>query len=265
MIISTPAKVNLFLKVAGKRPDGFHAIETLFIPLREYSDELELEFSADGKQEIRVSCSHPAVPENEGNLCWKAAKLTLEALGIKDSVSIQIRKRIPVAGGMGGGSSDAAAVINAIQKKYGILSDKGASIALECGSDVPFFLNPVPAVGFGRGEVLTPVEGLFLPEIRIIPMNFPISAKWAYQHIAPETKEDDRTLDEMISALRKADFSRVTGLLRNDLAPAAFRKFPLLEAVKLDFEKKNPGWKVQLSGSGATLFAVNEFPVPRES
>ena len=233
--------------------------------MREYSDELELEFSAGGEQKIRVSCTHPAVPEEEGNLCWKAAKLTFSALGINDSVSIRIRKNIPVAGGMGGGSSDAAAVINAIQQKYGFLPDKGASIALECGSDVPFFLNPVPAVGFGRGEILTPVDGLFLPEIRIIPMNFPISAKWAYQHIAPETKEDTRTLDEMIEALRQADFSRAAGLLRNDLAPAAFRKFPLLEAVKRDFEKKNPGWFVQLSGSGATLFAVKAVPVPQGS
>ena len=256
MIVQTPSKVNLFLKVAGKLPNGFHAIETLFVPLRTPSDELEILFSADGKQEVSVECAHPAVPCDERNLCWKAAKKVLAALGVTDSVSIWIRKNIPVAGGMGGGSSDAGAVITALQKKYGFLEDKGASIALECGSDVPFFLNPTPSTGFGQGEILTPVEGLILPEIRIIPMDFPISAKWAYRNLLPETKEDPRTLDAMIAALRAGDFKSVSELLRNDLAPAAFRKFPLLELTKRKFESENPGWKVQLSGSGATLFAV---------
>lgn len=259
MLITTPAKTNLFLKVAGKLPNGFHAIETLFIPIKEYSDELELKFFADKKQNIQVTCSNPEVPEGEGNLCWKAAKLTLEALGISDSISIRIRKKIPVAGGMGGGSSDAAAVINAIQKQYAFLPDRGSAIALTCGSDVPFFLNPVPASGLGRGEILTPAAGLILPEIRIIPMGFPISAKWAYQHISPETKEDPRTLDEMISALRAGDFRKAGELLRNDLAPAAFQKFPILKAAKEAFERNNPGWKVQLSGSGASLFAIRTF------
>ena len=259
MIITTPSKVNLFLKVAGKMPDGFHAIETLFVPLHDPADELEIQFSADGKQEIQVECSHPGVPNGEKNLCWKAAKQVLNAMKISDSVSIVIRKNIPVAGGMGGGSSDAGAVITALQKQYGFLEDKGAAIALECGSDVPFFLNPVPSKGFGRGEILTPVEGLQLPEIRIIPMDFPISAKWAYQNLAPETKDDSRSLDDMISALRAGDFASAAELLRNDLAPAAFRKFPLLELTRQKFESENPGWKVQLSGSGATLFAIKSF------
>ena len=259
MIIRTPSKINLFLKVAGKMPDGFHAIETLVVPLQDPSDELELLFSADGKQNVRVECTHPGVQGGEKNLCWKAATLVLKALNITDSVSIVIRKNIPVAGGMGGGSSNAGAVITALQKQYGFLEDKGAAIALECGSDVPFFLNPVPSTGFGRGEILTPVEGLQLPEIRIIPMDFPISAKWAYQNLAPETKEDPRCLNEMIAALRTGDFKTAAALLRNDLAPAAFRKFPLLELTRQKFESENPGWKVQLSGSGATLFAVRTF------
>ena len=259
MLVTTPSKVNLFLKIAGKLPNGFHALETLFVPLDQPADELEIQFTADGKREIRVECSHPAVPCGEKNLCWKAAKLVLDALEISDSVSIEIRKKIPVAGGMGGGSSDAGAVITALQKQYGFLEDKGAAIALMCGSDVPFFLNPVPSIGMGQGEILTPVEGLILPEIRILPMDFPIYAKWAYTHLAPETKEDTRQLDDMISSLRKGDFHAVTELLRNDLAPAAFRKFPLLELTKQKFESENPGWKVQLSGSGATLFAVKGF------
>lgn len=259
MIIQTPSKVNLFLKVAGTLPNGFHAIETLFVPLKTPSDELEIQFFADGKREIRVECAHPAVPCGEKNLCWKAARSVLDTLEITDSVTVMIRKNIPVAGGMGGGSSDAGAVINALQRKYGELPDKGAAIALECGSDVPFFLDPVPSTGFGRGEILTPVEGLQIPEIRIIPMDFPISARWAYQNLAPETKKDTRSLDDMLAALRAGDFKAAALLLRNDLAPAAFRKFPLLKFTKEKFESENPGWKVQLSGSGASLFAIRTF------
>ena len=257
MILSAPAKVNLFLKVAGKLPNNFHAIETLFVPLTTVADELELHLTADGKRKISVVCDHPMVPDGEKNLCWKAAELTLNALGIRDSLHLQIRKRIPVAGGMGGGSSDAGTLIKALQQTYGFLPDGGAAIALECGSDVPFFLNPTPSTGFGRGEILTPLDGLHLPEIRIIPMDFPISAKWAYTHLAPETEGDPRRLEDMIFALRSGDFHSAAELLRNDLAPAAFRKFPLLAWTKQRFEEENPGWVVQLSGSGATLFAIN--------
>ena len=256
MLFSAPAKTNLFLRITGKLPGGFHAIETLFLPVPTISDKLELHCSADGKQEVSVECDHPMVPDGKKNLCWKAAVLTLQALGISDSLQIRIRKRIPVAGGMGGGSSDAGTVIKALQQKYGVLPDGGAEIALKCGSDVPFFLNPVPSVGRGRGELLTPLKDLKIPEIRILPMNFPISAKWAYTHLSPEIKEDPRTLEEMISALQSGDFSAVSKLLRNDLAPAVFRKFPILQWTKQQFERENPGWNVQLSGSGATLFAV---------
>lgn len=257
MILRACSKINLFLKVTGILPGGFHSIETLFFPIQDPADELELRFLSDGKRMISVECGHPAVPENNGNLCWKAASLMLDALNVTDSIFIRIRKNIPVAGGMGGGSSDAAAVITGMQRQYGMLPDGGRKIALECGSDVPFFLDPVPSVGRGRGEILTPVKGLRVPEIRILPMNFPVSAKWAYSHLAEEIRNDTRSIERLIQALRNADFSSAAALLRNDLAPAVFRKFPVLELAREKFETENPGWKVQLSGSGATLFAFN--------
>ena len=259
MLLLAPSKVNLFLRITGALPGGFHSIETLFLPLRNPADELEIRFVPDGRRNISVRCSHPAVPCGKKNLCWKAVSLTLDALKISDSIEVEIRKNIPVAGGMGGGSSDAAAVISAMQKHYGRLPDGGTEIAIACGSDVPFFLNPVASTGCGRGEKLTPVEGLKIPEIRIIPMYFPISAAWAYSHVSEKTKRDSRSLEDLIAALRSGDFSRAAALMRNDLAPAAFRKFPLLELAGKKFEAENPGWKVQLSGSGATLFAVRTF------
>ena len=256
MLFRTPSKINLFLRVTGKLPGGFHSIETLFLPLTQPADELEVDFIADGKKNIILESDHPAVPCDERNLCWKASTLVMNALKITDSLRIRLRKKIPVAGGMGGGSSDAGAMIRILQERYGNLPDLGAAIALECGSDVPFFLNPEPSVGRGRGEILSPAKGLRLPEIRIIPMDFPISAKWAYQHLSPEINSDSRSLDDMLIALQKGDFESVAYLLRNDLAPAVFRKFPVLEWTKRKFEEENPGWKVQLSGSGATLFAI---------
>ena len=256
MILSAPAKINLFLRITGKRDDGFHAIETLFLPISELADTLKIEFIPDGKRAISVKCDHPSVPCGKDNLCWKAADLILNALKVTDSIRVVIRKRIPVAGGMGGGSSDAGTLIRALQERYGFLPDLGAAAALECGSDVPFFLNPVPSIGTGRGEILTPVHGIQIPEIRIIPMNFPISAKWAYTHLAPGWKEDPRTLEDMLTALKNGNFSDAAKFLRNDLAPAVFEKFPILKHKKELFERENPDWKVQLSGSGATLFAI---------
>lgn len=256
MIIQTPAKINLFLRVTGTLPGGFHSIETLFVPVPEFSDKLEITTVPDGKQNISVRCDLAAVPAGKDNICAAAAQKVLNVMQISDSVEIFIEKKIPLSGGMGGGSSDAAAVILALQKKYGDLPDHGKQIALECGSDVPFFLNPVASIGKGRGEILTPAENLSIPEIKIIPMNFPTSAKWAYQNLQPETEHDPRTLNDMLSVLRDGNFSAAAKLMRNDLAPAVFRKFPILELSRRDFEEKNPGWKVQLSGSGSTLFAI---------
>ena len=252
MICRAPSKINLYLRVCEKLPNGYHEIETLFLPLNDPADELEISFRDDGLGEIAVD-SDTALPTGRDNLCGKAAEAVCAALGIRPSISVFIRKRTPVAAGMGGGSSDAAAIINAVQRQYGFLPDRGASAALSCGADVPFFLNPVPSIGRGLGDQLEPLPDLPAPPVLIVPMPFPISTPWSYKHIVHT--DDRRPLDLLLSALRGKDYERAAQFLRNDLAVAAWKKFPLLgmTAKKL---KSLGALGVQVTGSGPTLFAL---------
>ena len=204
-IVRAVSKLNLYLRVLGKLPNGYHEIETLFLPLTTPSDELEITFRDDGKGEFEIRSDVP-LPTGRDNLCGKAADAVCSALGIRPSISINLRKRIPVAAGMGGGSSDAAALLLAVQERYGFLPDRGAEVALSCGADVPFFLDPRPSVGRGLGERLTPLDGIAEPPILILPMPFPVPTPWSYRHLV--RTEDDRSIDDLIAALSCATICR---------------------------------------------------------
>lgn len=252
MKIRACSKINLYLRVCGTRSNGYHEIETLFLPLDTPADEIDITFRDDERGEIEVS-SDAAIPTGRDNLCGKAAEAVCGALKIRPSLSIHIRKRIPIAAGMGGGSSDAAAVIRAVQSRYGSLPDHGAAAALACGADVPFFLNPVPCIGRGLGEQLTPLAVFPPPPVLILPMPFPVSTPWSYRHIVHT--DDNRPIDALIDALQACDYERAGRFLRNDLAVAAWRKFPYL-TLAAERLKSLGALGVQITGSGPTLFAL---------
>lgn len=250
---STPGKVNLYLEVRGKRPDSYHELVTLFYPVHAISDRVELELTFSG---VTVSCGAPGVPQNDLNICARAARAYFEAARIDTGTAIRIEKDIPVAAGMGGGSSDAAATLLLLQRQYQAL-DAGAlkAVALEVGADVPFFLSPEPSIGCGRGEILTPVD--LPPElpILIVPTCFPVSSAWAYKHLSvPEGKTFPASPFPLIEALQKGDFKEARGLLRNDLQHSVLRKFPMLSLIS-DLLRGTDG-TVLVSGSGPTLFAL---------
>lgn len=252
--LETPGKINLYLEVKGKRADSWHELLTLFYPVRSLSDRIGVCFGGEG---IRIQCSVPGVPVNDDNLVVKAVKAFYSAAGRScPGMEIELEKHIPVAGGMGGGSSDAGAVLKLLQEHSGcpLSTEKLAEAALSVGSDVPYFLNPVPAVGRGRGEILTPVE---LPEdlpLLLIPGCFPISAAWAYRHWqdVPQTKISN--LDELLNLLKAGDAAGAGNFLRNDLEPAALLKFPLL--AKFSLLLRESGGAPLMSGSGSTMFAL---------
>ena len=250
---STPGKVNLYLEVRGKRPDSYHELVTLFYPVHAISDRVELELTFSG---ITVSCDTTGVPQNDLNICARAARAYFEAARLDTGAAIRIEKSIPVAAGMGGGSSDAGATLLLLQRQYQAL-DAGAlkAVALEVGADVPFFLSPEPSVGCGRGEILTPVD--LPPELPllIVPTCFPVSAAWAYKHLSvPEAKPFPASPFPLIEVLQKGNFKEARGLLRNDLQHSVLRKFPMLSLIS-DLLKGTDG-TVLVSGSGPTLFAL---------
>ena len=250
----TPGKINLFLEIKGKRSDSWHEILTLFYPVTALSDRVELNFGGEG---IRIECPIPGVPANEDNLMAKAAKAFYAAAGQPcPGMEIKLEKNLPVAGGMGGGSSDAGAVLNLLQQYSGIeLSpEKLARAALSVGSDVPFFLDPVPSVGRGRGELLQKAD---LPDrlpMLLIPGVFPISAAWAYRHWQDVPRSGRYDLDALLKTLSAGDYAAAGGLLRNDLEGAAVRKFPLL--ARFCELLRESGGAPLMSGSGSTMFAL---------
>ncbi|MFA7231232.1 MAG: 4-(cytidine 5'-diphospho)-2-C-methyl-D-erythritol kinase, partial [Victivallaceae bacterium] len=137
LILNTPSKINLLLKVTGRRADGYHELNTLFVPLKTPSDTITLEFSLDNG--VSVDCSDESVPSGKDNICAQAANAYAEKTGISPGWKIHIDKHIPVAAGMGGGSSDAAAVLNLLNNHYRKLSPSElAKLAVAIGADVPF-------------------------------------------------------------------------------------------------------------------------------
>ena len=259
LFLETPGKINLYLEVKGKMASGYHEILTLFYPVS-LCDQVTLQFNDSGR--ISCSCTEPSVPVDERNLAVRGAMLYYQAAGLTcPGLEIRIIKRLPVAGGMGSGSSDAGAVLRLLQQHCnGALEDAVLKrIALEIGSDVPFFLNAVPSMGGGRGEELSPVEKVsaFSLPLLLLPGSFPVSAAWAYGHWRESVTEPvpgSETPEELIRALQEKDFERAGTLLRNDLACCVLEKFPLLRI--LEREVRETSGHVLLSGSGPTLFAL---------
>ena len=259
------AKTNLFLRTVAKRPDSFTEIETLFYPVDTVYDILSISFQDSSG--ISIKCDVSSVPCDSRNLCWKAAEKYYEKADLKGKgIIIDLEKHNPVAAGMGGGSTDAAATLLAMQEYYGCLSASDlSSLALSIGSDVPFFLKNIPCSATGRGEKLTPLsirQKTFLPLLFAAP-GFPVSAKWAYTHLDWSTLDSTPLLQDAVTALENGDISSLKKSLRNDLQKALLIKFPLLQML---FEKfRAYGGTPLVSGSGPTVFALFEDEKAREN
>lgn len=251
------SKLNLYLKVVARRPDRYHEIETLFLPLPEPADRISIDL--EGAPGIRVVSTLPELPENLENLAGRAALAYADLAGVEPRWSIRIEKRIPVAAGMGGGSSDAGTVLVLLNRHFRKLpEEKLAALALTLGADVPFFLRPRPAIATGVGEAFRVLDGEWAPlPLLVINPRFPVSAKWAYTHLDPARigREDSGRLERLLAGLRTGDAAMVAENLHNDLAPALYRKFPLLGEWR-QFMLRNGALHVEITGSGPTLYAV---------
>lgn len=239
MIIAAPAKLNLRLRVLGRRADGFHAIETLFLRLR-LADTLQLEPGGEGIR-LRLELepgprggSSPHVPDGADNLCWRAARLLYEELGREPAVRIRLTKRIPVAAGLGGGSSDAAAVLVGLNRALGTPLDPDGlvRIAGRLGSDVPFFAAETAcALAWDRGQRLLPLAPPpGRPALVVVP-DFGISAADAYRWWG-----DDGGLVAPPGVLppsdRLASWQTLEELAVNDLGPPVERRHPELAVAR---------------------------------
>lgn len=255
---SAPAKVNLYLEVTGRRPDGYHDLATVFWPVAGLADELSLELLDRPGCELRTGGA-AGVPETADNLVCRAAAAFAVAAAVAPAWRFTLTKRIPVAAGLGGGSSDAAAALLLLNAAHGtpLAPATLAGLAAGLGADVPFFLRPEPALATGIGEQLTPLAAVAaaLPLLLVNP-GFPLPTAWAYGALARTPRPLAPPVAPLLQALASGDAAAVAAAGYNAFEYPAVRKFPIL-GLLLEFLRRQPeALGAQVSGSGPTVFAV---------
>jgi 4-diphosphocytidyl-2-C-methyl-D-erythritol kinase len=265
---SSSGKVNLLLNILGKRPDGFHELETVMQPVN-LCDRLTFERRGGA---VEFSCSDAALPADSRNLVHRAATGFLQTAKISDGVRIHLEKKIPLAAGLGGGSGNAATTLLALNELFGqpLPAAKLNELAAALGSDVPFFLQNKPALATGRGEKIQPLD--FFPALRdkvflLIHPGFGISTPWAYQNLArfPEALNGrPGRAQKLIARLQTGDWRVASAEFYNSLEAPALEKYPVL-ALFQEFLRANGALAALMSGSGSTTFAIAENMAAAES
>lgn len=240
-----PAKINLSLEVRGKRADGFHEIETVMVPVS-LADTLVIERAGVG---IAFTCSDATLPCDDTNLVVRAAKIFFERAKIPAAVSIHLEKKIPHGAGLGGGSSDAAATLHALDELFDTRLGTPAlsALAAELGSDIPFFIYHSAAVCRGRGEVVEPFAFAEKLPLLLIKPAFGVPTPWAYKRWA-----DSRGVPGVSYAPQLFSW----GKLVNDLERPVFEKYIFLAVLKRWLLAQPEVAGALMSGSGSTTFAV---------
>ena len=249
--LSAPAKVNLHLSVVGRRADGYHLLETLMVKL-ELSDRLTLSRRAEG---VTLEVPGGGAPENPDNLAYRAAESFFHCTGIEGGVGIRLEKRIPAAAGLGGGSSDAAAVLTGLNRLYdGPLSTPDLlGLGLNLGADVPFFIRTETALwAEGIGERFHAVSWPGRLQVLLVNPGWPLSTAWVFKNYKLELTT--RRRNHIFSGLYESSFT-IGRELSNDLESVVLPNFP--EVMDLKNELKAAGARgVLMSGSGPTVYGL---------
>ena len=244
-----PAKINLSLRVLSRREDGFHEVETLMVALSGIEDLISFDL-VEGTAGVQLACDDPTLPVGEDNLIMRALRLFCTRAGKEFCGEIALEKRIPSGAGLGGGSSDAAAALRALNEISGsglALTDLRA-IAGEIGADVAFFIGPEPSWCRGKGEVVTPFPGN-IPDRQVLLLKpaFSVATAWAYSKW-----EQSGQLPGVDYAPQPSPW----GDLCNDLERPVFAKHLVLAAMKSWLMDQPEAEFAMMSGSGATVFAI---------
>lgn len=264
-VVHAPAKLNLFLEVLGKRADGYHDLETVMVAINLF-DTLVLTEESSG--EVTLRCQHAGsilsrsnkasddVPETRDNLVVRAAELLRSRCGINRGIHIELTKRIPAAAGMAGGSSDAAAVMFALNEiwKLGLSGHELRKMASEIGSDVCFFLSPASAaVCKGRGEILEPLPLPLRLHFVVARPDSGLSTALVYRHCRPEAEPHGAS--ELLRHLQNGDLQRAATQLRNSLQPPAEDLNEDIKRLKHEFSRL-PVMGHMMTGSGTAYFGL---------
>ncbi|UCF73125.1 MAG: 4-(cytidine 5'-diphospho)-2-C-methyl-D-erythritol kinase [Deltaproteobacteria bacterium] len=248
--ILAPAKLNLLLKITGQRTDGYHELVSIVVPVDLY-DRLTI-----GKLEkgLEVYWRGREQPKGKNNLVNRAAASFFEKTGIRKGAKITVMKKIPVASGLGGGSSDAAATLKGLNQLWGNPLSSGdiEELALALGADVPFFLLQGPCIARGVGEILQPIKDFPLFWYVIVSPNLAVSTAWAYKRV--RLKLTSRDIQGNMESLEKA-ISSIPDILSNDLESVTLGKYPFLYSIKASLVKLGAIGAL-MTGSGPSLFGL---------
>ena len=249
--LNSPAKINFGLNIVSKRPDGYHNIETIFYPIQLH-DEIMVKKS--GKFAFQSNNKNLTVEAD--NLIVKSKRLLEKHTNKIFPVEIFLQKNIPIGAGLGGGSSNAASTLLALNKLFNLkLPGKELfDIAVQIGSDAPFFLDPKPMLARGKGEILSAINFKIKNPVLIINPGIHISTPWAYSKINPEEPMNSLA---MIIKNGLEDFSKLKGIVANDFEEIVFKEYPNIKKIKKDLYELGAEFAL-MTGSGSTLFGI--FP-----
>ena len=248
------AKINLGLDVLGKRADGYHEVKMIMQMIQMY-DLLDIEKTKQPGIHLTTNLSY--IPVNENNLVYKAAQLLMERFDVRDGVTINLHKFIPVAAGMAGGSSDAAAALVGINQLFnlGLNVQELMELGVKIGADVPYCVMRGTALAEGIGEKLTVLPTMPPCYILIGKPGISVSTKYVYTHLdlLPDRKHPD--IDGMITALENGDLYGITDRMENILETVTIPAHPVIEEIK-DHMKAHGAINAMMSGSGPTVFGI---------
>lgn len=257
-------KVNLGLDVVRKREDGYHEVRMIMQTVGVY-DKIDLRRSQEPG--IRVETNLYYLPNNENNLAYKAARLLMEEFGVKEGIDIQIRKFIPVAAGMAGGSTDAAAVLFGVNKMFtlGLSMEELMERGVKLGADVPYCVMRGTALSEGIGEILTPLPPMPQCKILIAKPSLSVSTKFVYENLRLNTlkPEEHPDIDRIADAIRRQDLYAVAKNLGNLLETVTIPAHPVIQDIK-EKMKELGAVNALMSGSGPTVFGLFTSPAAAE-
>lgn len=252
MLVKAYGKINISLDVVGKREDGYHLLKMIMQNVDLY-DSLSFQKCNKG---INISCNKPYIPTDEKNLVYKATQLFMDTYDIHEGINIYLKKNIPVAAGMAGGSADAAAVFKALTKIFNIDvdDDELMKLGVKIGADVPYCIIGGTALCEGIGEIITPLKPFKNQILVLVKPNFGVSTKEVFKNLDVSKIFKHPDTGAIIKAMEEDKLEDVCNGMRNLLENVTLRKYPVLKRIKEDMIKMG-AMGAMMSGSGPTIFA----------
>ena len=260
-------KINIGLDVIRKREDGYHDLDMIMQTVGVYDDVIISREDGTQTYEIEVSTDADILPNDKGNLAFMAAKVLMEAYDIKSKVKIHINKRIPIAGGMAGGSADCAAVLRGVNKLFqlGLTDEQLQEYGVKLGADVPYCIVGGTKRAQGIGEILTDLPTPPKCYVIIAKPDAFVSTKFVYSHIRPAQIENHPDIDGIIESIKAGDLYGMCEKIANVMEDVTIPEYPIIQKVK-DILKSNGAVNALMSGSGPTVFGIyDDEQKPKQS